>query len=56
MDIFLITGKPACGKDTQADFIAKKFKAKKIITSKLVGNFLSNTALNKIKIGNSVID
>jgi adenylate kinase family enzyme len=43
MKIFLITGKPACGKDTQADLIAKKFKARKIITSAVIDEFLKKT-------------
>lgn len=41
MKLFFIVGKPACGKDTQADFLAKKFKLRKITTSKELDRFFS---------------
>lgn len=50
MKILLLTGKPACGKDTQAALIAKKFKARKIITSKLIDDFFNKTKTKEIKI------
>ena len=36
---FFIFGPPACGKDTQAKLLAKKFKIKKITTSDLLKKF-----------------
>lgn len=39
MRLFFILGKPACGKDTQADFLVKKFKLKKITTSQEIDQF-----------------
>lgn len=43
MKIILITGKPACGKDTQADFIAKKINAKRIVSSDVIDEFFNKT-------------
>jgi adenylate kinase family enzyme len=40
--IFFLVGKPACGKDTQADFLVKKFKAKKITTSEEIRKFFNS--------------
>jgi adenylate kinase len=58
MKAFFITGKPACGKDTQAEFLAKKFGLTKITTSSdLLREFFRQTAKNKkLKLGHKVID
>ncbi|GIW65962.1 MAG: adenylate kinase [Candidatus Parcubacteria bacterium] len=53
--IFLI-GKPACGKDTQADLLAEKFNLKKITTSKELEYFLSHYKKKYFKIGNIKIN
>ncbi|MGC8981730.1 MAG: nucleoside monophosphate kinase [Minisyncoccia bacterium] len=39
--IFFLVGKPACGKDTQADFLVKRFKLKKITTSEELRKFFN---------------
>jgi len=50
MKIILITGKPACGKDTQADLLAKKYRATKITTSEVLKKFFKNQKKKKIEI------
>ena len=56
MKIILITGKPACGKDTQADLLAKKYKATKITTSEILKKFFKNQKKKKIKIDRVVFN
>lgn len=56
MKAFFITGKPACGKDTQADFLAKRFKLTKIVTSKLIRDFFSRNKQRQLKLGGTIIN
>ncbi len=48
--IFLI-GKPASGKDTQADLLVKKIKFKKIVASEELKKFFKNNRKKYLKIG-----
>lgn len=56
MKIFFITGKPACGKDTQADFLAKRFRAKRVTVSDVAKAFFRRTKLKKLRVDGVTID
>ncbi len=53
---FFITGKPACGKDTQANLLAKRFGLIKIDSSGLIRNFFSRFKGKKILVGGLIVD
>ncbi len=56
MKIFFITGKPACGKDTQADFLAKRFRAQRVTVSDVAKAFFRRTKLRKLHVDGVTID
>lgn len=56
INIIFLTGKPACGKDTQAKLLSKKLNFEIITTSKVIENFFRSFKRKYLKIGNIEIN
>lgn len=54
--VYFLAGPPLSGKDTQAKLLAKKIKAKLLITSKLIESFFKKQKGNYIRIEGKVFD
>lgn len=54
--VFLLTGPPASGKDTQAKLLAKRIKGAKLTTSLLVDNFFRKHPRGYIKLGKKIFN
>ncbi len=54
--VYFLTGPPLSGKDTQGKLLAKKLKAKFLVTSHLVEDFFKKQKKNYLKIGKKVFN
>ncbi len=54
--VYFLTGAPLSGKDTQGKLLAKKLKAKFLVTSKIIEDFFKKQKRGYLKIGRKIFD